>query len=370
MEGIMRHTLIGLLFFIFIMTAGSQSGKDIFTNYIAQSVNSSIDILVKDYSRIGGLYTTGGIVKGSASSGPFPSFRAGTSVGVIFYDNPFRFLQVLQIASTDWEAMKQNTTFKPNIFGQLENRVLPLPVTNFHFEVALPHNLSLGGRFHIVPIGELIKAGGSSSTETVTLWGVGVNLSYLIMSDYKFRPALSVSTGFQYSDSHIHLKEVSIGTIYLDSNNSAIPAYIGYDTHFFNPTFYFDFTLSKRIRFFQPYLNLKFSQTISYNVTRFNLRLSTDSMDALARSLYGDGIFQLDNLNRTDLFGTPYGTITPVPDFIISTGFEFIIKIFRLGLEGSFGTVSQKGMVTLSMRFQMEKENFEKIKAKREGGMQ
>lgn len=363
----MRYSLAGLLLFIFIMATAGQSGKDIFKSYIAQSVNSSMDILVKDYSQIGGLYTSGGIVKGSASTGPFPSFRAGTTVGVILFDNPFRFLQVLKISSTDWEAMKKNTTFKPNVFGPLDNRFLPLPVHNFHFEVALPHNLSVGGRFHIIPVGELIKAGGSTSTQTVTLWGFGVNLSYLIMSDHKFRPALAVSTGFQYSDSHIHLKEVNIGTVYLDSNNSTIPAYIAYDTHFFSPTFYFDFTLSKRIKFFEPYLNLKFSQTISYNITRFSLRLSTDQMDALARSLYGDGLFQLDNLNQTDLFGNPYGIVTPVPDFIISTGFEFIIKIFRLGMEGSFGAVSQKGMVTLSMRFQVEKEHFEKIKQKREG---
>ena len=108
---------------------------------------------------------------------------------------------------------------------------------------------------------------------------------------------------------------------------------------------------------------MKFVQTINHNVTKVHIGLDLDDATDEARETYEKKI-EVSNVKKIDDYNNEIGIVIPVTDFIISLGFEFVIKIFRLGLEGSFSVASQTGMITLGMRFQLENWQLKNIKNK------
>lgn len=349
--------LLGMLFSI------SADSKDEFLEDVLKSFNEVMDVFVVDYSKISGLYTTGGFVRGGATVGNFPAFRVGASVGTIFFNNPISFLKKVSFSDTSWDDIIDDDAFVEfkDTINWFDENFIPVPVTNFHFEIGLPKGLSVGTKFHVAPLGNFINLFYDQYLYKLFLWGIGVNFSYTLLKEYKFLPSMSINIGCQYSDIDIDINSIPVGETYLDSANDQVDSEIGFASHFYNTSFFFDLTISKKLKIFQPYINLKFVQTIDYNVSTMTITLDRSDMDSNGKELYGDGIFEITNVKEDDN-GNELGKITPVTDFIVATGFEFVMKIFRLGIEGAYGVVSQKGMVTLGLRFHVEDNNIAKLK--------
>ncbi|OHD16858.1 MAG: hypothetical protein A2086_12375 [Spirochaetes bacterium GWD1_27_9] len=349
---------------IFIFSDTTQATKDEFFNDYFGTFNNAITTLTKDYSTISGLYNSTGFVKGSASIGSFPSFRVSANLGVIFFQNPLNFLKKVSFAKVDWSGIKKDLPAglkEPLLW--MDNNFIPVPVTNYTIGIGLPYGMEVGTKFNIAPIGSFIKQVTASSPDVtknigdILFWGVGVSFDYTILKEYKYFPSISVGTGFDYSDVSISFQKIPVGNVNLDPSNDSIPANIGFNTHNYNMGFFFEFTISKKFIFFEPFVNLKFIQTFNYSLTKINLELDFTNATQSAKDAYQGGNFEINNLDSNK-----NGVITPVTDFVVATGFEFVMSIYRMGIEGGFGLVSQKGYVTLDIKFQVEKSDFDKLK--------
>ena len=364
-----KIVIICFIIIIYSTSMFADSAKDIFLNDVFQTFTDIVDTFAQDYSVITGLYTTAGEVKGSASIGEFPSFRAGASIGTIFFRNPMRFIKKIDFYGTNWTGIQDKLESEGllSAIDWFDQNFLPIPVTNFHFHVGLPYGLTVGSRFHIAPIGGFANAIAPASVKQyapeILLWGLGVNFTYTILKEHKNLPTIAVGFGVQYSDTKIGIYGIPIGTVNLDESNDAIKSTVGFGAHNNNVSIYFDFSVSKRFLFFQPFFSMKFVQTINHNVTKVHIGLDLDDATDEARETYEKEI-EVSNVKKIDDYNNEIGIVIPVTDFIISLGFEFVIKIFRLGLEGSFSVASQTGMITLGMRFQLENWQLKNIKNK------
>lgn len=350
----------------FIAFTSHASGNQVLIDMFQKSFNDSINTYINEYSLITGFYTTGGDVKGAASIGNFPSFRVGATAGIIFMNNPVNFIKKIHFSKTDWNSLQNESSLSEaaKYLNWFDQYFLPLPVNVYNFEIGLFNGFSIGGRFHVLPAGAFARTNEDAKKNIyeILTWGLGANFSYTILKEYNYFPSISVGAGVNYSDVFIWLDNMSVGNVYLDSTNPDIPATIGFKTHHYTTSFFFDFSISKSIKFFQPFASMKFVQTVNHNITKINVNLDMSKATSSAQTLYGDGKFTASNVVSTDDYGNETGSIVPVSDFVLSAGFEFIITIFRFGFESSVGLVSQKGMLTLSMRFQVEKADFEKLK--------
>lgn len=343
--------------------------KDDFLKDVFGSFNDIVDTFAEDYSKITGLYAAGGELKGAASIGGFPSFRFGATLGTIFFTNPIKFLKMINFYQSDWQQIKGkiDSLGMGEAVDWFDNNFLPIPVSNYHFHIGLPKGMNVGGNFNIGPIGAIIKAASpelaSSFNPDILHWGFGLNFTYTILREYKYFPTISIGTGFNYSDSKMGFLNIPMGNLNLDESNDSIPAHVGFTTHSNSASFYFDFSISKRFMFFQPYLSLRFVQTVSHNITKFIIDMDLKDATQQAKDTYSKHV-EVSNVSKVSSNNVQTGAIIPVTDFIISTGFEFIINIFRLGMEGSFSMASQTGMVTLGMRFHVEDWKIKKMKSK------
>jgi len=326
-------------------------------------LNSTISIFVNDYSKIVGLYSANQDVKGSASIGSFPSFRVGTNFGTIFLANPLRFLRSIDFGGMNYEKLTKLETLSSakDAIDFFDKNFLPVPVTSYTFEIGLPKGFSVGSSFQIIPIGDFIR-GVSPDTQNylngLTFWGLGANFNYTIMKEYRWLPSISVGSGFNYNSTNFDIK-MPMGNLKIDASND-LKSELNFSSKSDISTFYFDFTVSKTFIFFQPFVNVKFTQSINHNITKFNLLIDMSNATQEAKDNYGGGKIGVNNISKKDQYGNEVGSIIPVSDFILSTGFEFVMGIYRMGFAGSYGLVSQTGMISLNIRFQLEKDNFKK----------
>ncbi len=362
----MKKFLLSLLLIFLPVTIFANIAQDHFFNNVFYNFNDMVDMLALDYTKIAGLYTAGGDITGSASVGHFPAFRAGATAGVIFFKNPLRFIKPIDFFGLKWA----DVTNKLDDVGLLpvvdffDQNFLPIPVSYYSFDMGLPRGFNVGVKFNIGPLGSVIKGASPAAAEYVNEilhWSAGVNFKYTIMRDHKYFPSISTGVGVQYSYTVFDLKDIPVGNVYLDSTNDVIPSKMGFYSQNNNTSIYFDFTISKRIKFFQPYAGFKFVETISHNLTRFTVNLDLSNATAEALNTYKEEII-ISNRTSYDAFNNEIGRVIPVTDFIISLGFELIIKIFRFGLQADFAAASQTGMLTLGMRFQVEDWQFAKLK--------
>jgi hypothetical protein len=149
-----------------------------------------------------------------------------------------------------------------------------------------------------------------------------------------------------------------------DEDYQNIATSLALRTYTNNVSLFFEFSISKNIRFFQPFMSIKFIQNFCYNLTELDLVLNLSDLPDNVADLFGNGVMTVTNSTKQNEKGENLGEIIPVTDFIFIGGFEFVMKIFRLGIEGSFGCFSKKGMLTLGMCFQVEQKNFKKYQAK------
>lgn len=345
-----------------LLYSQTSSDKEEFMSEIFKSFHDSIDVLVNDYSAICGFYTTSGQLEGAASIGSFPSFRIGMTTGVIFMTNPIRFLKEINFSNNSWNTIRKEKEFKDfkPYFSWFDSYFLPLPLTRINFDVGLPKGFSVGGHFHVMPVGSVLFSLSEPEINSATiLAGGGLNFTYTFLKEYRNLP--SVSTGFETAFSYvgIDVRNIPVGTIYLDSSNPDVPAKLGFLTKNYTVSFAVDFSISKRIRFFQPFVNLKFVQSVYYNETSFLVSLDTSEATSSAQELY-DTDFSISNTRNVDYFNNRYGDVRAVTDFVFSAGFEFVIKTFRIGLECSFSTATQKVMTTAGIRVQLEKTNLKR----------
>jgi hypothetical protein len=240
------------------------------------------------------------------------------------------------------------------------------------FDIGLPKGFSIGGYFHVAAPSLLLLNIPASSTYTDTMvwWGLGTQFHYTLLKEVKALPSISVGAGVSYNDTLLGLANLPLGNVTLDSSNLSIPATVGFKSHSYVTGFMLDFNISKNLGgWFEPFGGVKFTQSIFYNVTEVTLNLDLTGASPEARTLYG-GSSSADSSSYTisnqtaDANGNLTGVLFPVTDFILSGGFEFVMKLFRMGLEFSYGTFSQKGMVSLSMRIQAEKDFLQKKKEK------
>jgi len=354
-----------LLSFLLGIAVFSENSTNPIVQKFLEPFNVTIATFTNDYSAFVGLYSANSDVKGDASIGSFPSFRVGSSVGTIFLTNPLRFLKTINIGGMNYEkvkkldalnSMKESITF-------FDENFLPIPITTHSFEIGLPKGFSVGSNFHIVPIGDFIKAVSPETQNyisSVMFWGIGVSFNYTVMKEYKWFPSISVGSAFNYSSANFDIK-IPFDSLKIDSSND-LKAQLNFYTKSDISTFSFDFTVSKTFLFFEPFVNFKFTQSVYHNITKIGLNLDMTSATSTAKSNYGDGKIGVSNIVSKDNFGNDIGLVIPITDFILSTGFEFIIKIYRLGFSASYALVSQKGMLNVSMRFQVEKTDILKKK--------
>jgi len=365
----MKKFIFVIICFLLISTALFSDAKDDFLKDVFGSFNDIVDAFSEDYSKITGLYGSGGELKGAASIGSFPSFRFGATLGTIFFTNPIRFLKLIDFYDSDWAQIKGkiDATGMGEVVDWFDNNFLPIPVSNYHFHIGLPKGMNVGASFNVGPLGAIINAAAPQLTTSfnpdILHWGFGLNFSYTIFREYKYFPTISVGTGFNYSDSKMGFLNIPMGSLNLDESNDAIPATVGFSSHSNNFSFYFDFSISKRFMFFQPYISLRFVQSVNHNVTKFIVNMDLDDATPEAKDTYAKTV-EISNIVKINNLNNPTKIVIPVTDFIISTGFEFIMGIFRMGIEGSFSMASQTGMVTLGMRFHVEDWQIDKMKDK------
>jgi len=366
----MKKFLITFFLILLIVNLFGNAAQDHFFNNVFYNFNDMVDMLALDYSKIAGLYTAGGDITGSASAGHFPAFRAGAAVGVIFLKNPLRFIKPIDFFGLKWSDVTNEleNVGLYSVVNFFDQNFLPLPVSYYSFDIGLPLGFTVGAKFNVGPLGAVIKGASSAASEylnNILHWSVGGNVKYTIMRDHKYFPCLSVGMGTQYSYTLFDIKNIPIGNVYLDSNNTSIPSTIGFYSQNNNTSIYFDFAISKRLLFFQPFAGFKFVQTISHNLTKFTVNFDLSDATVEALNTYKDEVV-ISNKTGYDSLLNEIGKIIPVTDFIISLGFEFIIKIFRFGFQADFAAASQTGMLTLGMRFHVEDWQFAKLKKKKE----
>ncbi|HPO50698.1 MAG TPA: hypothetical protein PLO89_10265, partial [Spirochaetota bacterium] len=262
-----RKFLFLILFSFFASYAvfSQESTSSLLTNLL-KPLNSTLSTFVDDYSVITGIYSANPDVKGAASIGSFPSFRFGTHFGAIFMTNPIRFLKSIDIGGMNYDKLTNMDSFKgaKDVIGFFDKNFLPIPVTSYSLEIGLPKGFSVGSNFQVIPIGDFVNGivpEAKTYLNGLTFWGVGANFNYTIMKEYKWFPSLSVGSGFNYNSTNIDIK-APIGSITLDASADVkADASINFSSKSDISTFYFDFTISKNFIFFQPFINLKFTQT-------------------------------------------------------------------------------------------------------------
>ncbi len=331
--------------------------KGVFLNDLFSSFEDTIDYINSDYSSISGLGSSGGKVTGSASIGDFPSFRFGTSSGMIMFDNPFKGFKNLNFSGNDWDSIYDDAGFgnESSPVGWFDRYFLPIPLSTIHFQIGLPKGFAIGGDFTILPIGSLTQNTASINKylKEFTIWRIGLNLNYTIIKDTgSYLPSISVGAGGSYFDMLINIESIDIGELYFDEDNTDISTKFTFYQHTYVPTIYFTFALSKKFLFFEPFIQAKLTQSFYCNLTEFTLKFDTDDMTDEARGLFGNGVYVINNKDSD-------GNIKLIPftDFAISTGFELALGFFRPGVEFSYGVVSQKSMISLDLRFHVERKS-------------
>lgn len=367
----MNKKLIFSLFIIFsclVLSSQTDSDKEEFMSEIFKSFHDSIDVLVNDYSSIAGFYTTGGQVAGAASIGSFPSFRIGMTTGIIYFTNPLRFLKEINFSNNTWNTIRKESEFKnyKPYFSWFDSFFIPLPLARINFDIGLPRGFAIGGHLHVMPVGSTLTAIPEPQVTPATFMaGGGVRFSYTFLKEFKRLPSFSAGFETAFSYVGVDVQNIPLGTIFLDAANPNVPAELGLTIKNYTVSFAIDFGISKQIRFFQPFVNLKFVQSVFYNETSFRISLDTSNATGAAQDLY-DIDFSISNVRNVDEFGRKYGDIRPVSDFVFSAGFEFVIKTFRIGLECSFSAATQRVMTSAGIRVQLEKTHFRKMKERRE----
>lgn len=365
----MKKVTIVILILFSLAIINAATPKEQFLNDVFYSLNGIVDLFASDYSRIAGIYTAGADFSGSASISNFPSFRIGATIGTIFFTNPLNFLKKINFLSITWSDAKDNLKGSEllNAVNFFENDFIPIPVSYYNFDIGLPKGFSVGAKFNIGPISAIVNSANPGTKDylrSFLLWGIGINTKYAITRDNKYLPAMSVGAGVQFGHTEFYISNIRVGGAYLDPSNESIPCALGFFLRNDNTSFYFDFAISKRISFFQPFASLRFVQTVSHNLTKIVVLLDLDEATPDAKNTYAEEIV-VSNKTNIDSYGNEIGIVIPVTDFIINAGFEFIIKIFRIGAEASYGFVSKSALITLGMRFQVEDYQFNEFKKKK-----
>lgn len=361
----MKKKIIIVFIIAMVLFTAHSSVENDFLNNLFSPLNDVVDDFAEDYSVLGGVYNAGGEIRGAASIGSFPSFRVGATFGTILVTNPFGFLKQIDINDTGYSDLISSLGTVGDVLAWFDNYFLPMPIANYHFHIGLPAGLTVGMKFNIGPLGSIITAAAPMAEDflhELLHWGVGGNLTYTILKEHKYYPTISVSGGVQYSQFTMAVGVPGI-TIAFDATND-IETSLSFESEYNNLSLYFDFSISKKFIFFQPFISFKFIQTVSHNLTAIGVAfdLSNASTD-LKSTIQGIDSFELSNMTgKDDLTGNDIGVVYPFTDVVISTGFEFVMKIFRLGLEGSYGVVSKTGSITMGMRFQVESYQFDKLK--------
>lgn len=344
------------------------TSKEQFMSDVFSTFSEIVDIMAADYSKIAGLYTAGGEVTGSASVGEFPSFRIGATIGTIFFTNPFRFIKNIDFFTVNWQDIRKKAKETGSIIALdfFDKNFFPIPVTYYNFDIGLPKGFTIGAKFNIGPLSNLINSTNNITKEYISSlfhWSLGINFKYTIMRDHKYFPCIATGAGIQYSHTKLDITNIPIGNLYLDESNDQIPSKLGFYSQNDNTSFYFDFSISKKISFFQPFASFRFVQTISHNLSKITVLIDLDNATEDAKDTYAEKVI-ISNKTDTDRYGNEIGKIIPVTDFILTAGFEFIIFIYRLGCEASFALASQSALITVGMRFQVEDYQF-KIKKRK-----
>ncbi len=362
----MNKKYLFLFFFILILYnfIFSETAEEIFYNNTFTALKDSIEQYAIDVSKISGLYAVSGEVRGSASIGSFPSFRVNASSGFLFYNNPVFFLKKINFANLNWDTLLNNTGA---FFSWLYDYFIPLPVAFYSFDIGLPKGFSVGMKFNYAPYGEFLKAVISDENmknfvPTINVWQLGVHFNYCIVKDYKFFPSIAIGAGVYYTDSRLDMNPISVGNISYDNTNDNIPTSIGFNSVTNTTSFFIDFTISKKFVFFEPFISMKLIQSINHNLTKYTVKMDLTNTSSDFKEIFKEEI-TISNRESIDSFGNEIGVVIPSIEFIIATGFEFVIvDMVRLGVEGSFGCVSKCGVVSMSIKFQMEKQKFDKLK--------
>jgi hypothetical protein len=365
-----------ILFFTFIFLSVylfPDSAKDIFKNEMFSSFTEAVDSFVTDYSRISGIYNANGIVRGAASIGDFPSFKVGSNVGVIFFTNPLNFVKKVQFGQINWGSLenKIDSAGFGTYYNWFNSNFIPIPVSNYDFEIGAVKGISFSAKFHVGPFDSTIKNVMSVIPETkdyvknvgeISFWGMGSGINYTFFKEYKYFPSISTSFVTDFSQISMGFSDIDLPLLYIDSDNPSVPSTLSFSSKTYVTSFSVDFTISKNFLFFQPFLSMKLTQSINHNITKFNVNIITTGLTSDAQTFFGNGKFEISNVSSIDAFGNELGKIIPSTEFSVSTGFEFVMSIFRLGVSGSYGVVSQKWLVSADMKFQVEKQHFDKLK--------
>ncbi len=328
---------------------------------IMSSLTQSIGTFVNDYGRVQGVYGTTAYFDGRSSVGEFPSFRLDFSIGAILNYNAFGFLSKVNAFGWTYDDMKESLggvyTGGLKFF---DDNFFPLPMTGIKLEIGLPYNLSAGVLFSILPVSPILdlvrsNIGGTSGVlsyfNTMMFWNVGGNVRYTLLRDSKFTPDISVNIGFIYSDSTFQLQGISAGSIQLD-DDSNVDASFGFNSRFQSSIIFLEGAISKKFGAFRPFLNFKLVQTIVYSNSEFFIQLDLSDASQSAKDTYGNGRLSANNLKDG------VGQILPFTDFVITTGFDLVLGIFNMGIQGGYGAVSKRGTVTLSFGFNPDRKTF------------
>ncbi len=325
---------------------------------ILSTLDSSLNRFVDDYGSVQGLTLTSSFYDGRASTGAFPSFKLDFSLGSVFQTTPFAFLSDVSVFGWTFDNMKTElgATYDNNL-AFFDNYFFPLPAFGSRIEVGLPMNFSAGLCFNVLPLTPIFNYASQTVPALAMFgelmyWSVGSNLRYTILRDANFTPDVSVNFGVIYSDFTFALTDISVGSFDLDTDNKSVPAAFGFNTRFCSTVFYLEAAISKKFMFFRPFLNMKLVQTLVYNESEFYVQLDMTGATGSAKDVYGNG--RMSSSNYAD--GT--GVIGAYTDFVITTGFDFVMGIFTLGLQGGFSTVTRKGSATLAFGFNPDRAAF------------
>ncbi|HBD94347.1 MAG: hypothetical protein A2015_00305 [Spirochaetes bacterium GWF1_31_7] len=356
-----------VLFFYLLSSQLFADDNDVFMGSFFQSVYTTVNLMNESYSKMAGIKSSGGVLKGSASTGNFPSFSIGTSISLLFFTNPFDFLKKLDISGYKiFNVMSQDGETNP--INWLDAYFLPVPVPAYHFEVGLPKGFLIAGNFTFfsfsrdeiykrIPLASLGVP--SIPLQTFLSWGIGFRTGYTIMNSKAFLPCIAATVGFDFSEQKIIFDEYDIGK--LSIGTSSINGNVSFNYLTQVPSLTTSLTISKLFIFFEPYFDMRFSQSFYYNATEFTLFLATEDMSVSDKNFFGDGIIRVGNISKDGR-----GVIIPVTEFTISTGFQFNLKGFRVGLGGSYAFVSRLLMASIDMRVQLGSEVFTKKKQKKD----
>lgn len=370
----MQQRLVAVFCVMLSFSAFSQTDQhEVFYNDMFSSFSEALIMFAEDYSVISSLYNAGGSLQGSASIGSFPSFRVGTTFNVIFFTNPVNFLKEVQIGEYGYDKIVANGTA---VIDWFDDNFLPLPYTSYYIEAGLPLGLTASIKFNASDLGGVVNGivdsiPSANSIKTFVpdlfLWGIGGDIGYTILKDFSFFPTLAVSTGGFYSSVSFALKDVNIGNVEFGGiSGDSINTTMSFTSKSDISSLFFDFAISKRLLFFEPFANMKFVQTFYHNYSEitFNLDLS-DASDAF-KEVFNEEI-TISNEFQKDNNGNPMGIIYPVTDFLLSAGFELILYYVRFGFEATYSPISQNAMLSLGLHIHFDKDDFQSIKSFFEG---